>query len=737
MNRALLVTGLEAAAGGLTAALLHSVTGAGEPFRGTLVLVPLVVAALRALERHSGARRTPAQERWVAGLLAAGLVLLTLHRQRLGLVVTDWFLAAGFLLLLGHRAARLLVGLRPRLGHRLPRRPSWAFFVLPWIVYLAIQPWSSGHRQPDGDEPYYLLVAHSLAYDLDLDLRNNYAEGDWQRFMQREIEPQPGDPVGAGGEQYSRHSFLLPLVLAPAYGLAGRAGAMVMMAAFSALLAWMVLRLARHYVPDKPGAALLAYGIFAFSPPLLLYSYQVWVEVPAALLVALGLDRALGLEGRAWRGRRLLALALPIALLPVLKLRLGLLSVSLLALALWRGRPGRATIVRAAAGLAGLAAALAAFNLWRFDNLLRLYTWSELDLFSHPPSDFVRGAVGVFYDCAFGLFACAPVWLLVLPAIGFLWHSRPGQSRQGPHRKGHSGRQVLADAAVLAVPYLLLVAPRPEWYGGWSPPFRYPMVFLPVLALLLVSLLGARRRPGLRALIAALGAATLVLTVLWVVIPGWTYNFADGRSLFLDQASSRLGADVARFFPSTVRPRAATWWWLAGSLLLVPVGWRYAAARGPVKIRKSAGIWGLAAFLAALGVGLLASWQLPTRIAHPEDPWVAKNSGEVYPPTWVLQRGKYTGGWVLPTGGMLRVPVTPGSRTVTLRFYGRVEGEKGKAGLWIGAGRQRIGSWNLRPRWSEMTLGPLEWHPGRPLVIRSRPPENAPVIVDRIELEWQ
>ena len=420
------------------------------------------------------------------------------------------------------------------------------------------------------------MLAHSLAYDLDLDLDNNY-ESDWRRFMTRPLEPQIGDPVGAEGELYSRHSFLLPLVLAPAYGLAGRVGAMTVMAVLCAALAWMVLRLAHHDSPRRPGAALLAYGLLAFCPPLLLYSYQIWVEVPAALLVALALDRLQMLRhsGR-WDVPGVLGLALPLVLLPVLKIRFALLAVSLFALACWRARPPKRALHWMFPGLVAAAAGLVTFNVLRFGNPLRLYAWSEMNLLAHAPSDFARGAVGMFYDAAFGLFPAAPLWGLLLPALGLL-----------VARRGRG----LADAAVVAAPYLLFVAPRLEWYGGWSPPFRYGLVLLPLLALGLVPLLERRGDPAIRTLIAALGAATLVLTVVWVVIPGWTYNFADGRSHLLDRAGILLDADVARLFPSTVRPRPATWVWFAASWALIPWASWPAARRAGAPGHRPLGAW--------------------------------------------------------------------------------------------------------------------------------------------------
>ncbi len=64
---------------------------------------------------------------------------------------------------------------------------------------------------PDGDEPYYLLLTHSLADDGDVDLADEYREAAWRSFTTVPVAPQPGDPTGTHGEIYSRHSALLPL----------------------------------------------------------------------------------------------------------------------------------------------------------------------------------------------------------------------------------------------------------------------------------------------------------------------------------------------------------------------------------------------------------------------------------------------------------------------------------------------------------------------------------------------
>ena len=699
------------------------------PLRGTLVLLPLLLGGFREIRRWTvrlgGGDLAP---REVAGELAAlgALVLLALARPHLGLARAEEALAAGFLLVLAHRVTRQVLALRPLLGSRLPGRPSALFFFLPLAVYLAILPWSARHRQPDGDEPYYLLVTHSLAYDLDADLTDNYARGDWRHFMGRPIEPQPGDPVGPGGERYSRHNELLPMMLVPAYLLAGKLGALATMAAFTAALAWMTLRLAGRYLPDLPGESLAAWAVVAFTPPLLLYSYQVWVEVPAALLAAVALDRILDLDGRrSWGWKEWLGIGLPVLFLPLVKIRFVLVAGPLLAMGWWyAGRPRRQILIL---GLlfGATAAGILVYNQTLYSNPLKIHTWEEVDPHRYTLLDYVKGGLGFLWDSAFGLFGCAPVWMLLLPAVVLLLTRRS---------------RLLVHLVVLALPYLVIVAPRNEWYGGWSPPFRYALVALPLLGLTLAPLLALRHRPGARALFAALAVLTLVLTLVWIAVPGWTYNFADGRTYALDRLSERLGTDVTRLFPSSARPRAATWIWPPVSLAVVTLLWWL-----PVRRTSSAGaaLAGVVLLLATAAVLPLAAARLPTRIVELEDPHVWKSGGHIHPEPWVVERTRHRGGWVLRVTEQLKVPVEPGGRRVRLRLEVElIRNQPVPFEIEILQGNRRLGVW--RPErertWETIVLGPFDWTDGEPLVLAahgpSPPGQLNGAILDRLELEW-
>ncbi len=752
--RAFLGWCLASAGAGLAGWMLSSRMLADDPFRPLLFAMPgtglALWAILQSLRRTQtwtpGARETAPQAfppTLAASILAAaGFTLLTLQRDRLGLPSPNAPLAAAGLVLLAHSIVTMVPALRRSLGNRLGTRPHPAFALVPLVVYCTAALWSTAVRPPDGDEPYYLLVAHSLAFDLDTDLVNNYAEEDWQRFLDRPLEPQPGDPRGADGAQYSRHNMLLPLLLAPFYAIGGRAGAVFVIACAAGLLAWMTLRLAARVLPDQPRAGFLIWLTIAFSPPLLLYSHQIWVEIPAALALSVAIDRWWSIRAHGVRGWRDIAiLGVALAVLPLLKLRFLLLAAPVLALVCTtlhrRLDSRRATRLLAFAGTAAVAvlAGLLIRNQIRFGNPLKMHAWSDLAPVDRPLFTFLLGGSGTFFDCAFGLFASAPIWLLLVPAVAFAATDRSRRSRD--HDAAIPPRQLLRDIALISVPYLLAIAPRLEWYGGWSPPFRYPFVLLPLLALLLLPLF-ARRTAGVRMLAGGLGLATFLLSVLWLSVPGWTYNLADGGNHLLDAGSALLGADLGRFFPSMVRPRLATWLWPALSLLTIPL----CLMQRP---RRLAQVWGAAALMAAAALVVLLARVVPTHTIELEDGQVRTRGGHVSPPTWKIERPRYRAGWTLRRNTQVWAPVV-GEGQVRLRMAVRYVSNAPERPFFIEAlaGEQPIFRWQAEGDqvWQAIDIGPVDWPANAPLVLLGQA-EAAPgqpangVVVDYVDFFWE
>jgi hypothetical protein len=683
-----------------------------------------------AVERwiqRKGLRALRGSEASLLAALAAALVVAALRWQTLGLAISDSLVFSGFVLVLFYWIARTLVRLRPLLGRSVAAGTAPIFFFLPLVLYLFLAPWSTQSRAPDGDEPYNLLLAHSLAYDFDTDLANNYRQSDSLRFMDRELRPQPGDPVGANGEQYSRHTSTLPLLLAPAYRLGGKFGALATMAVLAAALAWWTLHLARRLFPDDHGGALLAYAILALTPPILLYANQVWVEIPAALLLVAafhGIHRLAPGAPLAQNKAILAFTVVCILLLPLFKLRFAVLSMSLLGLLAWRLRHSkRWSWTLLAASVAGPSAFLL-YNQLRFGQLLRADSIERLRLTRDPLGSLLTGTGGLFYDGAFGLFFSSPLWLLLLAAVLAVLWQRP---------------RVGARVAVVVLPYLLAVGLTPSWYAGWSPPFRLGIVVLPLLAVLLVPVLSRRRRRGIGMALAILGPATLILTLVWVLQPGLAYDWPNGTARLSEGLAGRLGVDVSRLLPSTLRVRPATFVWLLSALAAV-AAWRLPGRRP--------------AFSSALGVaiGLVGATtlvyltsSLPTRVVHLEDAFVLKSGGDHYPDLWLPGRRGHLG-WRLPAGERLVVPLVAGEAlNLELDLLVLSPGDKPRslpAVLRVSAGEREVGHTILDGSggWQTLSLGPFLWRSGESLTLDLEDAGNGrrnQVVFDRLRLDWR
>src|SRR5262249_17476814 len=151
-----------------------------------------------------------------------------------------------------------------------------------FLIYSALTPWVVAEVFATGDEPHYLLEAHSLLYDHDLDLSNNYVNGDSSYYYPGTI-PDHHTVINSRGQELPFHDVGLPAILLPGVALSGRFGAVREMNLLAALLALCIYVLAGRFAPSG-SAATLTWALFAFASPLVVFSSQIYPEVPGALL---------------------------------------------------------------------------------------------------------------------------------------------------------------------------------------------------------------------------------------------------------------------------------------------------------------------------------------------------------------------------------------------------------------------------------------------------------------------
>lgn len=366
---------------------------------------------------------------------------------------------------------------------RLRTPPGWVLFAFAAILCSTVAIRYVRTMGPSGDEVDYLMLTQSVWREGDLDLRDNFARGDYLEYLTG-FDRMPGG-VHRHGRYYPIHSGGLPVLAAPVYAFFGRSGCAVLLALLAAGAAALVRDVARRLTGDEE-AALVAWTA-TIGPPVFYYTAFFYAEVPVAFGIALAFHRIL--FGR--RGIDGVVAALALSALPWLHLRMAVASGAIGLFALLRLR-GRARVAFLATGLA-MGAVFVWYQLVSYESLSPYARYG-----GHPPVFVVnrtpaRTLVGIFVDGGFGLLPHAPAFLLAFAGALAFARSRPRCDTGEPEtpRPGW-GLGVLLGIMAIIVPTLSWRA-----YWGFSPPARFTVPLVPMLALLAAFRVAVRPDRGL------------------------------------------------------------------------------------------------------------------------------------------------------------------------------------------------------------------------------------------------
>jgi hypothetical protein len=403
-------------------------------------------------------------------------------------------------------------------------------FALAFATYLAV--YYATTPGATGDEPHYLLVAESIAFDGDVDLRNDYASRE-RTLRVVNVFPLDYNLQAAvyknSAELRPLHGVGLPALLAPAVGIGGLTGARVVMVLIAALLAHQLyllladLRLRRRY-------RIAAWISVAFCMPVLPFTSQVYPELPGALLVVVVLRMILRRIRSPWAlaGGSLASAALiwlhvrylpiSLALLAALayaatsdepeeaaglatpgrwvRMRTDLRRHLAVARARWRGVV-LPVLVPFAVVLASIAVA---FEHWYGspDPRTPYYAYSTTTLGGGGLQAVYDYVLHDLFNPLVGWIPFAPVHWLGLAALGcvVLWFGWPA-----------------AAAIAVAIGYEVALASSAP-VGGWGLPARYLLIVIPLIAVPIAVVIQQIRLA--RVVFVPLLAGSLVLTVAGV-----------------------------------------------------------------------------------------------------------------------------------------------------------------------------------------------------------------------------
>jgi hypothetical protein len=252
-------------------------------------------------------------------------------------------------------SARILNRIGDDIGRASPARLRR---LVTWIVVVVMAGLiTHGNYAGSGDAVHYMVIARSIAFDRDLDLRNDYADST------NIVREQPGDHArpGVDGALRPVHDVGLPLISAPAFWAAYELASLTdrlpesvrrraklnefiaLRQLVSLLMIGLTAWLARLFfdvssaVTGRKALAFLWTLVWTLSPPILSHGYVYLTEVPSALVALLVYSRLDDMNG-ARAIPRGVVLGLLTGLLMLIHVRNAGLVLALVALIAWRVR---------------------------------------------------------------------------------------------------------------------------------------------------------------------------------------------------------------------------------------------------------------------------------------------------------------------------------------------------------------------------------------------------------------
>ena len=361
--------------------------------------------------------------------------------------------------------------------HSSPRPESVFHATRLWALVVALIAFLSGiayywvaDPPVTGDEPHYMVYARSLGEGWGLDLSRAYMSENYDSFYEGDLEPHARYFAGQDGRFATWHGIALPLLLFPALEVdASNWAARFVMFIMYALLAYHLFRLVMQVTRASPLPAAAGVLILALTPPLIVYSGQVFPEIPGALLVVLAF-RAL-LSERA-NLARLGGASLAASLLPWFNTRYITLTLALLlatsVIAVRSSTTPRSIVVAlfpVAVPALVLGGLLIAFNVEVYGRLAPALQVLPAGYNFQARYLYVWGIGGII-GAPNGLVPHAPVLFLALVAL--------------PVTAGVIGPSRVMAALLVALPYTAFNA----FFGspGFAPPGRFFLSVVPLLA---------------------------------------------------------------------------------------------------------------------------------------------------------------------------------------------------------------------------------------------------------------
>ncbi len=403
-----------------------------------------------------------------------------------------------------------------------------------FIFYFFLSLWFNFANPPTGDEPAYLLTAHSIVKDGDLDLKNNFENRDYRYFFDRELKPQTSDVV-RNGKIYSYHPAMFSLLISPFYLIAGRLGVTVLMNALSAMFIAMIFYFLYKMFGSMKNAVITA-GATGFLMPAIAMSNSISGDVVTGLFLITLYVTAKYHRQRVYLFSFLMAAAvwIHVKAIPV--------CAGLAVLYLFYSRKDMRNMAVFIFIQALNTAAFMGFNYILFGVVVSTYTLPGQTVADLLSTNIFRGAAAFFFDRQLGLFAYAPVFVFIISGFYYMIRSKGAE---------------LLELTLIILPYFGLISMINNLGGGSASP-RYLVPVLFYFSMLLSAAVNEIRSKFQRYAFLALLTAGFLMSLAVCMIPWFRWDWPSGENNLLFVLSRYLHFDLTAAFPTFQLPSGHT-----------------------------------------------------------------------------------------------------------------------------------------------------------------------------------
>ena len=369
---------------------------------------------------------------------------------------------------------------------------------------------------PTGDEPHYLVISQTLLLYHSLDVTKDYANNDYKVFYEGPLGPFQHTSLNKWGQLLPLHSIGAPVLWLIPFAIAGRLGTLLFMALASALIILNIYLLLVSLGIRRDYAFFTSLAM-ALASPIWIYSHHDFVEPLAALFCVYIVQVLFKERLRAWD---LLGSSLALGVLPWLHIRFALFEVVLAGFLLARVyQDNRFSKLKPY-----LLAILPVAAMFFFFEGYNFFVWGSLNPAVNQansgevPFDVSpwHGLFGLFFDQEYGLLTNFPIFLFLLGGIILAL------------KKKFLRFNILM--LLLSGPYIITIASFHNWDGAISPPARFLMVLVPLLAFYLALALQKARSWIMNGLFLLCAVVAMLYEGASLSVPGGWMNWEEGYS---------------------------------------------------------------------------------------------------------------------------------------------------------------------------------------------------------------